>query len=152
MASAYQALIWLLPFGFYQEREALHQRALMAAPNDPEVRTLKAWSCAQVGRFREALEYAKQAYDLDPLRVWVANAYATFVPSYELSRDLWQTFPRAGRIMTPSPLMPSEPRRRTATGNASTNSSTTLRLGFMNRSFAVSSGTRATCATPIRRR
>jgi TolB-like protein len=92
VASAYQGLIWLLPFGFYQEREALHNRALQAAPNDPEVLTLKAWSCSQVGRLREALEYASRAYDLDPLHPWVANAYAMFVPSYDLSRDLWQTF------------------------------------------------------------
>ena len=90
-ASAFLALIWLEPFAAYKAREALIQKALRAAPNDPAVLTMMAWFLCQVGRCREALDFATRAYELDPLRPEVAYAYASLLRNYERSRDLWRT-------------------------------------------------------------
>lgn len=73
---ACQALGQLEPIASYSEREALHQRALSVAPNDPTVLTNASLFFAEIGRIRDSLEYAKHAHDLDPMSPWAANWYA----------------------------------------------------------------------------
>jgi tetratricopeptide (TPR) repeat protein len=63
----HQALSYLVPLAAYAERETLHQRALVAAPHDPEVLNLAGQFCAEVGRLAEALQLARSAAELDPL-------------------------------------------------------------------------------------
>ena len=76
LGAAYQALGQLEPFGRFAEREALHRKALAVAPNDPTVLTNASLFFAEVGRMRDALEYARQAYALDPMYPWAASWYA----------------------------------------------------------------------------
>lgn len=89
---AYQALSTIEPFGNYLEREALHAKALAAAPNDPEILMLAANFSCRVGRIREALSYARQALAIDPLFP-VAGFYCAcmllFEGRYSDSRILW---------------------------------------------------------------
>jgi TolB-like protein/Tfp pilus assembly protein PilF len=63
----HQALSYLAPPAAYAEREALHRRALAAAPNDPRVLNLAGQFLAEVGRLSEALDLASKAAELDPL-------------------------------------------------------------------------------------
>jgi TolB-like protein len=75
MGLAYLALGFLEPFGCYQAREAWIDKALAASPNDPEVLIHTAvWISAAVGRLREALDFARRGFELDPLPS--ANSYA----------------------------------------------------------------------------
>ena len=67
MGAAYQALGLLEPVAAFQQREALYDRALGAAPNDPDVLSYAAFFCGQVGRHREGLALARRAFELDPL-------------------------------------------------------------------------------------
>ena len=96
---AYLALSALEPFGCFAEREALIRTALEAAPNDPGVLIALALFCFEVGRHVQALDYAQQAYDLDPLQAQVADAYGvmfTYAPGRgeraEDCRELWKGF------------------------------------------------------------
>jgi adenylate cyclase len=79
LGGAHQALGQLEPFGHFAEREAFHERALSVAPNDPTVLTNASLFFAEVGRVHEALGYARQAYDLDPMYPWAANWYGTLL-------------------------------------------------------------------------
>ena len=106
LGMAYQPLAELEPFGHYSKREALLQRAISVAPNDPQVLTINAFFLAQVGRIREALSRSRQAFDLDPLQVLAAYAYATFLDCdgrYGESRVLWDAFrvqwPESGMVL-----------------------------------------------------
>ena len=93
LGAAYQALGQLEPFGHFAEREALHLKALEVAPNDPTVLTNASLFFAEVGRIRDALKYAKQAYTLDPVYPWAANWYAVtieFAGHDEECRALWK--------------------------------------------------------------
>jgi Tfp pilus assembly protein PilF len=76
MGLAYQALAALEPFGRYGARETLVDKALGVAPNDPDVLARAAGFALTVGRVREGLDYARRAYELDPLQPSVANNYA----------------------------------------------------------------------------
>ncbi len=73
---AHQALSHLAPFGRYRDREALHERALAASPRDPVVLSQAGQFCAEVGRLRETLDYARRAVALDPLYWPAAQWYA----------------------------------------------------------------------------
>ena len=73
LGGAYQALGQLEPLANFEEREALHMKALAVAHNDPTVLTSASLFFTEVGRRHEALGYARQAYDLDPMYPWVAN-------------------------------------------------------------------------------
>ena len=64
---AYDALGHLAPFGGYQEREILFEKALAASPTDPGALNEIAHLLRVVGRTREALSIFEQASDLDPL-------------------------------------------------------------------------------------
>ena len=75
LGAAYQALGQLQPFACFAEREALHRKALSVAPNDPTVLTNASLFFAEVGRIRESLKYAAQAYALDPMYPWAASWY-----------------------------------------------------------------------------
>ncbi len=95
LGGAYQALGTLEPFGRFAEREALHIKALAVAPNDPTVLTNASLFFAEVGRMRDALEYASQAYALDPMYPWAANWYTVpleFLGRAEECRGLWASF------------------------------------------------------------
>jgi adenylate cyclase len=95
LGSAYVALSGLEPIGLYSKREALFNKALSVAPNDPEVISTVGWFTASLGRLRETLGYAKQAFDLDPMYTTAANNYAialTGVGRYSESRGLWAKF------------------------------------------------------------
>lgn len=98
---AYAALAMLEPWGAYKARETLLERALRASPNDPGVLTELSGFCWSVGRFREALTYAEQACELNPLmpaaRLEVAQM-RTYVGDYDASirmlGDLHRRWPR----------------------------------------------------------
>lgn len=77
MGLAYQALSYLEPFGRHAAREALQERALQAAPQDPEVLSFHSRFCQIVGRMAEAERHARLAYELNPLDVRVATQYVS---------------------------------------------------------------------------
>lgn len=92
---AHQALSYLAPFGRYREREAFHQRALEASPKDPEVLNLAGQFCAEVGRLRETLDYARKALALDPLYWPAAHWYAGMLDAlgrYDETPPLWDAY------------------------------------------------------------
>ena len=95
LGGAHQALGALEPFGRFAEREAFHMKALAVAPNDPTVLTNASLFFAEVGRMRDALDYARQAYALDPMYPWAASWYAVMV-EYDgrqaETRALWERF------------------------------------------------------------
>ncbi len=64
---AYEALGHLAPFGGYQEREVLFEKALVASPAEPGILNEIAHLLRVVGRTREALALFERANDLDPL-------------------------------------------------------------------------------------
>ncbi len=82
LGAAYQALGQLKPIGRFAEREALHHRAVSVAPNDPTVLTNASLFFAEVGRIDEALEFAGQAYVLDPTYPWAVNWYACLLADF----------------------------------------------------------------------
>jgi TolB-like protein len=89
---AYHALCNIEPFGNYTEREALQEKALAAAPNDPEILMWAANFACRVGRIREALDYARRTINLDPL-FSTAGFYCAsmlgFDGRHDDSRILW---------------------------------------------------------------
>jgi tetratricopeptide (TPR) repeat protein len=98
---AYAALAMLEPWGAYGAREALLEKALRASPNDPSVLTELSAFCWSVGRFREALGYAEQACELNPLmpaaRLQVAQMRAyvgDYAASIRMHQELYRRWPR----------------------------------------------------------
>jgi tetratricopeptide (TPR) repeat protein len=92
LGGAYQALGYLQPFACYEEREALHGKALAAAPSDPVVLTNTSFFFAETGRIREALSLMRKAFRLDPMSPWVANWCANlldYAGLIEEGRALW---------------------------------------------------------------
>ncbi len=91
----------LEPFGRFAEREAFHMKALAVAPNDPTVLTNASLFFAEVGRMRDALDYARQAYALDPMYPWAASWYAIHgrisPAGMHECRALWERFAPCGR-------------------------------------------------------
>lgn len=87
-SGAWLALATLEPWGAYAEREALLSKALEASPRDPAVLTEMSSFCWNVGRFRDALQHAEQACELNPLmpaaRLHAAQMRA-YVGDYEAS-------------------------------------------------------------------
>lgn len=95
MGLAHQAMSELAPPADYATREALHQRALSVAPNDPEVLNRAGQFCAEVGRLREALGHARQALSLDPLYWPAAQWYAGLLDAlgrHEETPALWDAY------------------------------------------------------------
>jgi TolB-like protein len=93
LGAAFQALAYLEPFGAYARREALQMKALSVAPHDPTVLTNASLFFTEVGRVRDGLEYAKRAYDLDPMYPWAANWYANaldYAGDVEEALPVWQ--------------------------------------------------------------
>jgi TolB-like protein len=93
LGGAHQALGHLQPFACFKEREALHQKALSVAPNDPTVLTNASFFFAETGRIREALRLSRQAYRLDPMFPWVANWCANLLDYAGLIQEgsaLWK--------------------------------------------------------------
>ncbi len=91
LGAAYQALASLEPFGRFAEREALHEKALAVAPNDPTVLANASLFFAEVGRIEEAVGYGRRAYELDPMFPWVANWYGTILDyAGRDSSDYWR--------------------------------------------------------------
>ncbi len=94
LGAAYQALGQLQPFARFGEREALHGKALSVAPNDPTVLTNASLFFAEVGRIRDSLKYAAQAYALDPMYPWAASWYAVtleYAGKREECGGLWKS-------------------------------------------------------------
>ena len=92
---AHQALSCLAPLASYAAREALHRRALAAAPNEPEVLNQAGQFFAEVGRLREALDHARQALTLDPLYWPAAQWYAGLLDALGRHDDtpaLWDSY------------------------------------------------------------
>jgi TolB-like protein/DNA-binding SARP family transcriptional activator/Tfp pilus assembly protein PilF len=85
---AYRALAMLEPWGHHSAREKLLRQALEVAPRDPAALTDMSQFCWGVGRFRDALAYAEQACELNPLmpsaRLHVAQMRA-YVGDYDTS-------------------------------------------------------------------
>ena len=92
---AYVALGTLLPFGDYQGREAALERALAVGPRSSLTASKMGWFLASVGRNHEALQYAAQGLELDPLDEMAANAYSqllTYVGRYDDSQRSYAVF------------------------------------------------------------
>ena len=92
---AYVALGTLLPFGDYQGREAALERALALGPRSSLTASKMGWFLASVGRNQEALQYAAQGLELDPLDEMAANAYSqllTYVGRYDDSQRSYAVF------------------------------------------------------------
>lgn len=96
---AWRALAMLEPWGDYVSRERLLSQALKAAPHDPGALTDMSNFCWTVGRFRDALRYAQEASELNPLmpaarlhaaqmRAYVRD-YAESVRQLEEIHALW---------------------------------------------------------------
>ena len=85
---AYGAMALLEPWGAHAAREQLLRKALELAPRDPAALTDMSNFCWGVGRFRDALAYAEQACELNPLmpaaRLHVAQMRA-YVGDYDAS-------------------------------------------------------------------
>ncbi|HEX3406351.1 MAG TPA: winged helix-turn-helix domain-containing protein [Caulobacteraceae bacterium] len=64
---AYVAFSMLEPWGAYGTRERMLQEALRTTPNDPGALTEMATFCWSVGRFKDALRFAEQASEINPL-------------------------------------------------------------------------------------
>lgn len=64
---AFEALAMLEPWGAYEARQGLLERALYVSPNEPSVLTAMSSFYWGVGRFRDALSYAERASELNPL-------------------------------------------------------------------------------------
>ena len=103
---AYSALAMLEPWGAYAARERLFCQALDVAPRDPAALTDMSSFCWGVGRFREALSFAEQACELNPLmpaaRLHLAQM-RTYVGDYETSirmfEELHARWPQNARIL-----------------------------------------------------
>ena len=94
LGGAWQALGYLQPFACFRDREALQQKALSVAPNDPTVLTNASFFFAETGRICEALRLSRQAYRLDPMYPWVANWCANlldYAGLIEEGRTLWNS-------------------------------------------------------------
>lgn len=92
---AHQAISYLTPLASYAAREALHMYAVAVSPNDPEVLNQAGQFCAEVGRLREALGYARQALALDPLHWPAAQWYAGLLDAlgrHDESLPLWDAY------------------------------------------------------------
>ncbi len=97
---AYSALAMLQPWGAYSEREQLLEKALRVAPRDAAALTDMATFCWSVGRFRDGLDFAERACEINPLmpsaRLNVAQMRA-YVGDYERSiamhRELHRQWP-----------------------------------------------------------
>lgn len=94
------ALALLEPWGAYQRREALLDRALKAAPNDPLVLTELSNFYWTVGRAREGIELAERAFELNPMLPAAAVQVAQMLAyvgepnaSVKLLRDLYRRWP-----------------------------------------------------------
>ena len=98
---AHDALAMLEPWGAYGAREKLLKKALSVAPNEPRALTEMSTFCWSVGRFREALRFAEQACELNPLmpdaRLHAAQM-RTYVGDYQTSirmlQELYRRWPR----------------------------------------------------------
>ncbi|WP_298171342.1 BTAD domain-containing putative transcriptional regulator [Novosphingobium sp.] len=103
---AYRALAMLEPWGHHSAREKLLRQALEVAPRDPAALTDMSDFCWGVGRFRDALAYAEQACELNPLmpaaRLHVAQMRA-YVGDYDTSvsmlEELHLRWPRNAGIL-----------------------------------------------------
>jgi hypothetical protein len=94
-SSAQSFLAFLEPAGRRAAMEAICEKALAQAPNDPDVVSVAGWFQSGVGRIREGVTLAKQGFDLDPMNLQVANAYAVISTSagrHAESRALWDRF------------------------------------------------------------
>lgn len=97
---AYCALALLEPWGAFGARERALRKALVVSPNHPGALTEMSSFCWSVGRFRDALRYAEQACELNPIlpsaRLQVAQMRA-YVGDYEASirmhRELYRRWP-----------------------------------------------------------
>ena len=92
---AYQALSELEPFHALGNRGSLHQKALTVSPRDPRILFAASAFSAEVGQLQGALNYVKEAHELDPLNADAARWYAFMVEAqgrYEESCGLWERF------------------------------------------------------------
>ena len=90
---AYAALSTLKPMGLYQAREHLLRKAVSVAPGEPETLAAMGAFCNHVGATREAVDFLKHAYALDPLYPQGANYYGAVLWSagrFEESRALYE--------------------------------------------------------------
>lgn len=91
-AAARLALGGILPFGQHAAREARFEAALATSPNDPEIMSDVAVFRLRVGRVRDALDFGRQSFDLDPKHLQMANNYAVileYAGRHEEGRELW---------------------------------------------------------------
>ena len=94
------ALALLEPWGAYSTREALLDKAIAAAPNDPVVLTELANFYWSVGRAREGIALAERAFELNPMLPAAAIQVAQMLgyvgepqASMKLHRELYRKWP-----------------------------------------------------------
>jgi adenylate cyclase len=80
------ALAQLRPGADHGGREALLLRAIAASPADSNVLANMAGHCGVTGRWREAGEYMRRAYELDPLDWGVALRFAASLDASDARR------------------------------------------------------------------
>ena len=89
---AYLALNGLEAWGSYSERNQHITRAQAASPDDPEIIMAAANLSARLGRFNDSLDYARRAYEIDPMFP-VAGYYCAYLieaqGDYDESRALF---------------------------------------------------------------
>ncbi|MEP6871629.1 MAG: DUF4062 domain-containing protein [Anaerolineaceae bacterium] len=103
---AYLAQAMLEPWGAYGAREKLLKQALEVAPNEPGALAEMSTFCWSVGRFRDALRFAEQACELNPLmpatRLQVAQMRAyvgDLEASIRMHQELRQRWPNNAPIL-----------------------------------------------------
>lgn len=74
--AAHVALGFVEPYASYGAFEAHLERALAAAPHDPQTLTQCALLYYSVGRLHRAFQFATRAYQLDPLNIITYQTYA----------------------------------------------------------------------------
>lgn len=94
------ALALLEPWGAYAKREALLDKAIAAAPNDPVVLTELATFYWTVGRSQEGIALAERAFELNPMMPAAALQVAAMLAyvgepraSMKLHRELCRKWP-----------------------------------------------------------
>ena len=103
---AYLSLAMLEPWGNYAARERLLRDALRVGPHEPGALTEMATFCWSVGRFSEALQFARLASEINPLMPSALLHVAEmrlYVGDYEgsirMHQELHQRWPRNPAIL-----------------------------------------------------
>jgi len=102
LGEAHAALAAVLDRGYLDSRGALHEfeRALVLAPNDPQVLLAAGWFLASKGRGEAGLAHIRRAVQLDPLN---AAVHRQFSYALQDTHDYRESIAEARRALSFSP-------------------------------------------------